>query len=222
MESKTKKQIKKFIEFYTDELSDEETIEFINEVKKELNNINPVKHPVGEVQWIPQEKVFANDYNPNKVAPPEMRLLEKSIEEDGYTQPIVAYYDKKNDKYVIVDGFHRHRVGKENKKIRGQLKNHLPVVVINKKISERMASTIRHNRARGTHQIANMADLVAQLYLSGWSNKRIGEELGMDLDEINRLKQFKGIGILFKNTEFSKAESDEIDSNWRYRKEYFD
>jgi ParB-like chromosome segregation protein Spo0J len=184
-------------------------------------NMENKKHPISQVIWVKLEKVFSNEYNPNKVAPPEMRLLEKSILEDGYTQPIVCYHDKNNDRYVIVDGFHRYRVCKENNKIRESTNGCLPVVVINKKISERMASTIRHNRARGTHQVSNMADIVSQLFLSGWTNKRIGEELGMDLDEINRLKQFTGLGLLFKNTEFTKAESDEIDFKWRYRKEYF-
>lgn len=186
-----------------------------------MENRKQIDHPINSVQWIKIEKIFSNEYNPNKVAPPEMKLLEKSILEDGYTQPIVCYYDKENDKYIIVDGFHRYRCCKENKEIYDSTDGCLPVVTIDKKISERMASTIRHNRARGTHQITNMSDLVSQLYLSGWSNKRIGEELGMDLDEINRLKQFQGIGILFKNTEFSKAESDEIDNKWRHRKEYF-
>jgi len=179
------------------------------------------KHPVNNVQWIPIDKVFSNDYNPNKVAPPEMKLLEKSIREDGYTQPVVCFYDKKNDKYVIVDGFHRYRVCKENADIQESTGGCLPVVIIDKPISNRMASTIRHNRARGTHQIGNMADLVSQLYLSGWSNKRIGEELGMDLDEINRLKQFKGLGILFKNYEFSKAEQDDQTFHYKFRKPVF-
>lgn len=179
------------------------------------------KHPVSNVQWILLEKIFSNNYNPNKVAPPEMKLLEKSIREDGYTQPVVCFYDKENDKYIIVDGFHRYRVCRENKDIQESTGGCLPVVVIDKPISNRMASTIRHNRARGTHQISNMADLVSQLYLSGWSNKKIAEELGMDADEINRLKQFKGLGILFKNYQFSKAEKDETDFGWKLKHNTF-
>jgi ParB-like chromosome segregation protein Spo0J len=123
--------------------------------------------------------------------------------------------------YVIIDGFHRYRVCKENENIQESTNGCLPVVVIDKPISNRMASTIRHNRARGTHQIGSMADIVSQLYISGWSNKKIAEELGMDKDEINRLKQFTGLGILFKNYAFSKAEEDEIEFNWKFRKNAF-
>lgn len=179
------------------------------------------KHPINNVQWIPIDKVFSNEYNPNKVAPPEMALLEKSIREDGYTQPVVCFYDKKNDKYIIVDGFHRYRVCRENKDIYESTNGCLPVVVIAKNINERMASTIRHNRARGTHQIGSMSDLVAEMYLNGWSDKRIMDELGMERDEVNRLKQFKGLGILFKNYEFSKAENDEVANDWKFKKETF-
>lgn len=186
------------------------------------NKINNKKnHPVNNVKWIPINKIFSNNYNPNTVAPPEMKLLKKSIEEDGYTQPIVCYYDKKNDKYIIVDGFHRYRICKEYKKILKSTDGCLPVTIIKKKLSDRMASTIRHNRARGTHQIGNMSDLVSQLYLSGWSNKKIQKNLGMDLDEVNRLKQFKGLGILFKNYQFSKAEKDDIRQNWKFKKKTF-
>ncbi|MFW5720779.1 MAG: IbrB-like domain-containing protein [Bacteroidota bacterium] len=179
------------------------------------------KHPVNNVQWIPIEKVFSNEYNPNKVATPEMKLLIKSIREDGYTQPIVCYFDSKNDKYIVVDGFHRYRACKENDDIKKSTNECLPIVVIDKPISNRMASTIRHNRARGTHQVSSMADIVSQLYLSGWSNKRISEELGMDLDEINRLKQFTGLGMLFKNYQFSKAEKDNVKNDWKFRKNVF-
>ena len=147
----------------------------------------------------------ANDYNPNKVAPPEMRLLELSIKQDGYTQPIVAYYDKKQDKYIIVDGFHRHRVGKESKDVKERVKGYLPLVVIDKPLKERIASTIRHNRARGTHEILPMAKIVEKLYFSGWSDKRIAEELGMEKDEILRLKQFTGLGSLFAGRKYSRA-----------------
>lgn len=175
-------------------------------------------HPVSTVRWIPIEKIFANDYNPNEVAPPEMELLAKSIREDGYTQPVVCYYDKENDRYIVVDGFHRYRIAKENEDILASTEGCLPVVTINKSLSNRMASTVRHNRARGTHKIGSMADMVSQLYLSGWSNKRICAELGMDLDEINRLKQFTGLGILFKNARFSRADSDEHDGSMSFTK----
>lgn len=169
-------------------------------------------HPVSAVRWVPIDKVFSNDYNPNVVAPPEMQLLAKSIQEDGYTQPCVCYYDRKDDMYVIVDGFHRYRCCKEIDAIRQSTDGKLPVVVIDKALSNRMASTVRHNRARGTHRINGMADLVSQLFLSGWTNKRIKEELGMDDDEVNRLKQFTGLGLLFRNHRFSKADPDDVDS----------
>ncbi len=188
------------------QLPEEQRIDLLNYLKRKIAEASPFSHhPVDVVQWIPSEKVVANDYNPNKVAPPEMRLLHLSIKEDGYTQPIVAYYDKELDQYVIVDGFHRNRVGKEYEDIRASVKNHLPIVVINKDIKARMASTIRHNRARGTHQIQSMSQVVAELKLKGWSDKKIAAQLGMDKDEVLKLKQFAGLGDLFKNREFSKA-----------------
>lgn len=182
------------------------------EIKKQKD------HPINQVKWVKIDKIFSNEYNPNKVAPPEMKLLEKSIIEDGYTQPIVCYHDRKNDTYIIVDGFHRYRVAKENKEILGSTEGCLPIVVIDKNISERMSSTIRHNRARGTHQVGSMAEIVSQLYMSGWSNKRICVELGMELDEVNRLKQFTGLGMLFKGHSFTKAENDDVEVDWKFRK----
>lgn len=186
-------------------LSEDEQIEAINAVKKMIAKINPIKEPVDNVQWIQKDKVMANEYNPNKVAPPEMELLRLSIAKDGYTQPIVAYYDDEDDKYVVVDGFHRNRIGKECEEIKARIKGYLPIVVIDKPIDERMASTIRHNRARGTHQIKPMSKVVEELYFAGWSNKRIAQELGMDKDEVLRLKQFTGIGSLFTERKFSQS-----------------
>ena len=143
-----------------------------------------IDFPVLNVQMISTSKVIANDYNPNKVAYPEMKLLKHSIEQDGYTQPIVTYYDKKKDIYVIVDGFHRYRCAKEYFHL-----EEIPVVVIKKDIKNRMASTIRHNRARGTHQIKDMSIIVKDLAEFGWSDEKICNELGMELDEVIRLKQ---------------------------------
>ncbi len=143
-----------------------------------------IEFPVLNVKMIDINKVIANDYNPNKVAPPEMKLLKHSIEEDGYTQPIVTYYDKNNDTYIVVDGFHRYRCAKEYFHL-----NEIPVVTINKDLSNRMASTIRHNRARGTHQIADMSKIVVDLSNNGWTETEISKHLGMELDEIIRLKQ---------------------------------
>lgn len=159
-----------------------------------------IDFPVLNVQMIPIEKLEANDYNPNKVATPEMKLLKLSIEEDGYTQPIVVYYDEDNDKYIIVDGFHRYRVGKEMLGLK-----ELPCTVIDKSLDNRMASTIRHNRARGTHQIRGMSDIVIDLTREGWSEEEICKKLGMELDEVIRLKQISGLKEAFQNHEFSKS-----------------
>jgi len=202
-------EIEKKAEELVEELSKinkEERIETLNEIRKMLSSLNPIQdHPVDLVRWIKAEKVVANDYNPNSVAPPEMKLLKLSIERDGYTQPIVAFYDKKLDKYIVVDGFHRNRVGKEYLDIKKSVKGYLPIVVIDKDIKDRMASTVRHNRARGVHGVEPMSELVAELYFKGWSDKRIALELGMDKEEVLRMKQFTGIGSLFQSRKFSRA-----------------
>jgi len=181
----------------------EEKIEILNEIKKLLSEYSPFKEPVDVVQWIKQERVVANDYNPNRVAPPEMKLLELSIRLDGYTQPIVAYPE--NGHFTVIDGFHRNRVGKEVDDIKKRIFGYLPIVVVNKPLTERMASTIRHNRARGTHAIQPLSKVVEELYFMGWSDKRIAKELGMEKDEVLRLKQFVGLGNLFKMRDFSRA-----------------
>jgi ParB-like chromosome segregation protein Spo0J len=168
-----------------------------------LNDVIPEwtgKHPVSNVLWVSADVVYANDYNPNKVAPPEMKLLKHSIETNGYTQPIVVW--EVEDGYEVVDGFHRHQIGKEL----GY--THLPVVVINSKDTgrnDRIAATIRHNRARGKHQISAMSDIIVELSRRNWSDKRIGKELGMDPDEVLRLKQITGLAELFADGEFSEA-----------------
>jgi ParB-like chromosome segregation protein Spo0J len=159
-------------------------------------------HPISKVLWVPTELVQANDYNPNSVAPPEMRLLELSIEQDGYTQPIVTWL-RDDGVYEVVDGFHRHRVGKEKLKL-----SHLPVVVINadrQDKSDRIASTIRHNRARGKHAVSAMSDIVQELARRNWSDAKIAKELGMDADEVLRLKQISGLAEMFADQEFSEA-----------------
>lgn len=163
------------------------------------------KSPVYNVKAIPIEKIVANTYNPNAVAPPEMKLLYDSIKEDGYTMPIVCYYDKENDNYVIVDGFHRYRVMMEHKDIREREKGMLPVSVIDKPIDHRMASTIRHNRARGSHNVDLMSNIVKELHELGRSDAWISKHLGMDKDEILRLKQITGLAALFKDVEFGQA-----------------
>lgn len=159
-----------------------------------------ITFPVLNVKMVDIDKVIANDYNPNKVAPPEMRLLKHSIEEDGYTQPIVTYYDAENDIYIIVDGFHRYRCAKEYFHLK-----EIPIVTINKDLDNRIASTIRHNRARGTHQILDMAKIVMELTQSGWDDSTIALHLGMELDEIIKLKQVNGLKEAFANHEFSKS-----------------
>jgi ParB-like chromosome segregation protein Spo0J len=161
--------------------------------------------PAYAVRAVPVEKIRANAYNPNSVAPPEMKLLEKSIWEDGYTMPVVAYYLPGDDVYEIVDGFHRYRTLLTSKRIFERERGMLPVVVIEKDITNRMASTIRHNRARGTHSIELMRDIVAELVESGMSDAWIMKHIGMDSDEILRLKQISGLAALFQNKDFSKS-----------------
>lgn len=181
-------------------------IEFLNEARRLLDKISPFKdEPIDTIQWIESYKVIANDYNPNRVAPPEMKLLSLSIQQDGYTQPIVTYYDEKEDKYIIVDGFHRSRVGKENVEINKRLDGYLPIVVIDKPLGDRIASTIRHNRARGVHDIDLMSDLVAELHRLGKTDQWIAKNLGMDADEVLRLKQIGGLADLFRDKEFSQS-----------------
>jgi ParB-like chromosome segregation protein Spo0J len=164
------------------------------------------KSPVYNVLRVHIDKVQANDYNPNKVAPPEMELLETSIWEDGYTQPVVTYYDSELDKYIVVDGFHRYTILKTSKRVYEREEGHLPVVVIDKHISDRMASTIRHNRARGSHNIDLMSNIVSELVEMGKGDAWICKHIGMSKDELLRLKQITGLASLFANTSFSMSE----------------
>ena len=164
-----------------------------------------MKSPVYNVTAVPVDKIRANSYNPNAVAPPEMRLLELSIWEDGYTMPIVCYRIPDSDEYEIVDGYHRYTVMRTSERIREREGGMLPVVVIDKPISNRMASTIRHNRARGSHSIDLMRNIVAELVEAGMSDQWIRKHIGMDEDELLRLKQITGIAALFAGREFSTA-----------------
>lgn len=161
--------------------------------------------PVYGVRRVPIDKVRANEYNPNRVAPPEMRLLYDSIKQDGYTMPIVCYYNEKDDVYEIVDGFHRYTVMLQHQDIYDREHGMLPVSVIDKPIDERMASTIRHNRARGTHDVDLMSNIVAELHKIGRSDAWLAKHLGMDQDEILRLKQITGLADAFKDHEFSRS-----------------
>lgn len=184
-----------------------ERIEAINSIKRMLKEVSPfVTEPVECVQWVPSNLVFANDYNPNSVAPPEMELLHTSIQEDGYTQPIVVW--QHDGMYEVVDGFHRNRVGKEYADIAERIHGYLPVVIINndrEDKGDRIASTIRHNRARGKHKVEAMSDIVIELKRRNWSDKKIGKELGMDPDEVLRLTQITGLAEMFSDKDFSRA-----------------
>ena len=163
------------------------------------------KSPVYNVIAVPIEKVVPNTYNPNTVAPPEMKLLYDSIKEDGYTMPIVCYYAKAQDRYIIVDGFHRYRVMLEYPDIYQRENGMLPVSVIDKPLAQRMASTIRHNRARGSHDVDLMSNIVKELHELGRSDAWISQHLGMDKDEILRLKQITGLAALFRDVKFGRA-----------------
>lgn len=189
-------------------LPEEERIEAINKIKIQLHEISPLKNePVDCVVWVKNEVVQANDYNPNTVAPPEMRLLEQSIMENGYTQPIVSW-DRSDGILEVVDGFHRNRVGKECQPVKDRILGYLPVVVINNDKSDRsdrIAATIRHNRARGKHQIQSMSEIVLELKNRNWTNERISKQLGLDEDEILRLCQITGLENLFKDSDFTQS-----------------
>lgn len=162
-----------------------------------------IPHPVTRVQLIPIDTVRGNDYNPNRVAPPEMRLLIRSIQKDGFTMPVVVAGEGKE--YVVVDGFHRRQAAKNNRQIRESLGNYLPVVRLEKKLEDRIAATVRHNMARGTHQVELTARLVTLLRRHNWTSERIGRELGMEPDEVLRLKQMEGLAEAFADREFSQA-----------------
>lgn len=188
-------------------LSDDEAIAVINEIKIALHEVSPMfAEPVDCVLWMPSEDVCANDYNPNRVAPPEMQLLEHSIQEDGYTQPIVTW--PIDGHYEVVDGFHRNRVGRESKVVRERIRGLLPITIIRpdrEGRSDRIAATIRHNRARGKHQVEGMSDIVIELTRRNWNDAKIARELGMDPDEVLRLKQISGLAEMFADAEFSEA-----------------
>jgi len=185
-----------------------ERVATINALKVELSKHSPfASEPVDCVLWVPSESVKANDYNPNSVAPPEMQLLEHSISQDGYTQPIVSW--KADDGcFEVVDGFHRNRVGKESASVRKRVHGYLPLTVINhsrEDRNDRIASTIRHNRARGKHKVDAMSDIVVELKRRNWTDEKIGRELGMDPDEVLRLSQISGLAEMFADKEFSEA-----------------
>ena len=188
-------------------LSVQDRVEIINRLRLSLSKHSPFNaEPVDCVLWVKCETVTANDYNPNSVAPPEMKLLEHSIAEDGYTQPIVTW--SRDGISEVVDGFHRHRVGKESEIVKSRVHGYLPVVCINsgrEDKGDRMAATIRHNRARGEHKVESMAEIVIELKRRFWSDEKIANELGMEPDEVLRLQQVTGLAGLFADRDFSEA-----------------
>lgn len=196
------------IETYLQSLPEEDRINAINAFRQVIHQHSPFREqPVDCVLWVKQDRLTANDYNPNNVAPPEKRLLTKSLELDGFTQPIVVT-ESDPQHYEIVDGFHRHEIGSTRAALKRQLKGYLPVTCLRRERQEkhdRMAATIRHNRARGRHQINAMAEIVRELAQLGWNEQKIGKELGMDSDEVLRLKQINGLLELFADRRYSEA-----------------
>jgi ParB-like chromosome segregation protein Spo0J len=179
---------------------------YIQKLRNEIHKLSPMnEQPVDNIRWVPIEQVHANDYNPKSVAKNEMRLLYMSIKHDGFTQPVVTVYDEENDKYVIVDGFHRYSTARLNEDIQNSTNGHLPIVVISKSINDRMASTVRHNRARGKHSITGMANMVFSMLENGWEDDAICNELGLEAEELIRLKHVTGFSKLFENTEYRKS-----------------
>lgn len=204
---------------YLSELPLAERVEEINRLRSEIHKHSPfASEPVDFVRWVPNTIVHANDYNPNSVAPPEMKLLEHSIMSDGYTQPIVTW---PNEGIEVIDGFHRHRVGKESPSISARVHGYLPIVELKadqQDRNDRMAATIRHNRARGAHKVESMSEIVVELKRRFWTDERISTELGMDADEVLRLQQVTGLAGLFGEEDFSEAweavsfdEADELE-----------
>jgi len=201
-------ELEKSINDYLVQQSGQDLVDAINKLRSAIHEHSPFKaEPVDFVRWVSNEAVYANDYNPNSVAPPEMELLRLSIDADGYTQPIVSMPDQ-DGKFEVIDGFHRHRVGKEMPSVRERVGGYLPVVCIRhsqEDKSDRMASTIRHNRARGKHRVEAMSDIVIELKKRNWSDAKIAKNLGMEPDEVLRLCQISGLTELFSDEEFSMS-----------------
>lgn len=193
---------------YLETLPLAERVEEINRLRELIHAHSPFKsEPIDFVRWVPTDSVHANDYNPNSVAPPEMALLEHSIDHDGFTQPVVGWLDS-DETYEVVDGFHRTTVAKRSDSVRQRLQGFMPVVAIQKRNTDRndrMAATIRHNRARGAHKVESMSDIVVELKRRFWADDRIAKELGMDADEVLRLQQITGLASVFAHEAFSEA-----------------
>ena len=217
------KKIQEIVAFI-ETLSLEKKVNALNTIRSALHEISPFKNePVDFIKWVSSELVEANDYNPNSVAPPEMELLRLSILEDGYTQPIVAW--DKSLSYEVVDGFHRNRVGKGLVDVKQRVHGYLPITVINNERAskeDRIASTIRHNRARGKHAVQAMSEIVIELKKRNWTNEKIAKQLGMDSDEVLRLTQISGIAEAFKNEDFNKAWEVETEADIESISDMFD
>lgn len=219
---KTFQEITESISRYITGLPEIERQEAVQNIRLYLfeNCSTQKSQPIDMVKWVHIDKVQANDYNPNSVAMTEMKLLYTSIAHDGYTQPVVTIYDAAQDKYIIIDGFHRYYICKNNPDILAINNNMLPVVVLKKDINDRMASTVRHNRARGTHSIAGMSNMVFSMLQNGWKDEDICNELGMEPEELIKLKHITGFSKLFRNVEYKKAwvTNDQV----RVKREYLE
>jgi ParB-like chromosome segregation protein Spo0J len=219
-------QLKQQIQTHLDSIQEtNDRVCFLEELRLFIHEISPQhSQPVNFVRWVPIEQVQANDYNPNSVAKNEMRLLYVSILHDGYTQPVVTVFDPEINKYVIVDGFHRYTTMRLNQDIADRNNGFLPIVVIDKPINDRMASTVRHNRARGKHSVSGMANMVFQMLDNGWSDEAICAELGVEPDELIRLKHVTGFSKLFENVEYKRAweTKRQIELRKQYEKEQED
>lgn len=200
MKAELKQQIEQELNNATDKLA------FLNEIRTFLYELSPERaNPVDRVLWVSKEMVVANNYNPNTVASKEMRLLYTSVKEDGYTQPIVTIWDESLQKYVIVDGFHRNLILRKFQDIDERCGGCLPIVVIQKDIDQRMAATVRHNRARGSHSVDGMTNIVFSMMKNGKSEKEICDKLGLEAREFEKLKYITGFAKLFKNYDYSRA-----------------
>lgn len=208
------RQLQQAVEASDDKLA------FIESIREFLHSQSPLNsQPVDRIRWVPIDMVQPNDYNPNSVAKVELGLLYTSILHDGYTQPVVTIWDEEIDKYVIVDGFHRYFTAKNNPDIAERNHNMLPIVVLDKPINDRMASTVRHNRARGKHSVSGMSNMVFQMLENGWSEAEICAELGMEAEEVLRLKHITGFSKLFEDTEYKKAWESKIQLKLRKQAE---
>jgi ParB-like chromosome segregation protein Spo0J len=198
----------------------DDKLALIESIRDHLHQLSPLAgQPVDRIRWVPIEMVEPNDYNPNSVAKIELGLLYTSILHDGYTQPVVTIWDQEKGKYVIIDGFHRYFTCRNNKDIRDRNCGMLPIVVLSKPINDRMASTFRHNRARGKHSIDGMSNMVFQMLENGWSEAEICAELGMEAEEVLRLKHITGFSKLFEDVEYKRAWESKIQLKLRKQAE---